>query len=99
MESTPSHLPMAQQEHYSQPLLPLAKIAYTFGCSVYLKPDLAHTHTSSILIAPDIQELAHSPNRQGSTHMSNSYAVTHENILARCSPHAPKQTGTIHKEV
>ena len=72
MESTPSHLPMAQQEHYSQTLLPLPKIAYTFGCSVYLEPDLAHTHTSSILIAPDIQELTHSPSRQGSTHMSNS---------------------------
>ena len=44
---------MAQPEHYSETLLPLPKIAHTFGSSVYLRPDLAHTHEPSASIAED----------------------------------------------
>ena len=60
---------MAQQEHYSQTLLPLPKIAQTVGCSVNLRPDLAHTHAPSTSVAPDTQSLTQSP---GKTHVTNS---------------------------
>ena len=48
-------------------LSPLTKIAHTFGSSVHLRPDLAHTHASFASIAPDTQKLTHSPGRQGNT--------------------------------
>ena len=79
-------MPMAQQEHYSQTLLPLPKIAHTFGSSVHLKPDLAHTHAPSASIAPDTQKLTHSP---GNTDVTNSQAVTRQNRLVRYPPHTP----------
>ena len=63
---------MAQQEHYSQTLLPLAKIVHTFVSNKHLKPDLAHTHAPSTSIAPDTQKLAHSPGRRANTHVTNS---------------------------
>ena len=63
---------MAQQEHYSQTLLPLPKIAHTFGSSAYLRPDSARTYTPSASIAPDTQKLTPSPNRQGNKHVTNS---------------------------
>ena len=78
---------MAQQEQYSQTLLPLPKIAHSFGSNVHLRPDLTHTHPPSVSIAPDTQKLTHSPGRQGNTHVTNN-TVTHENRLVRCSPHA-----------
>ena len=61
---------MAQQEHYFQTLLPLPKIAHTFGSTVHLRPDLARTHAPSTSIAPDT--LTHSPGRQGNTQVTNS---------------------------
>ena len=78
---------MAQQEQYSQTLLPLPKIAHSFGSNVHLRPDLTHTHPPSVSIAPDTQKLIHSPGRQGN--VTHSKVVTHENSLVRCSPHAP----------
>ena len=54
---------MVQQEHYSQTMLPLTKIARTFGSSIYLKLDLAHTHALSTSIAPDTEKLTHSPGK------------------------------------
>ena len=63
---------MAQQEHYSQTLLPLPKIAQTFGSSKNLRPDLAHTHAPSASIAADTRKLTHSPDRQNNTHVTNS---------------------------
>ena len=63
---------MVQQEHYSETLLPLPKIAHTFGSRMHLRPDLAHTHAPSTSIAPDTQKLTHSPGRQGDTHVTNS---------------------------
>ena len=61
---------MAEQEHYSQTLLTLPKIAHTFGSSVHLMSDLAHTHAPSTSIAADTQNLTHSPGRQGNTHVT-----------------------------
>ena len=63
---------MAQQEYHSQALLPLPKIELTFGNSIHLKPDLAHTLVQPTSIAPDTQKLTHSPGRQGNKHMTNS---------------------------
>ena len=63
---------MSHQEHCSQILLPLHKIARIFGSSVHLRPDLAHTHVPSPSITPDTQKLTHSPERQGNTHVANS---------------------------
>ena len=63
---------MAQQEHYSQTLLPLPKIAHTFGSSIHVRPDLAHNHAPSASIAPDTQKLTHSAGTQGNTHVTNS---------------------------
>ena len=77
---------MAQQEHYSQTLLPLPKIAQTFGSSAQLRLDVAHTQAPSASKAPGTQKITHSPGRQGNTHVTNS-TVTHENRLVRCSPH------------
>ena len=62
----------AQQENYSHTLLPSPKIAHTFGSSVNLRPDLAHTHAPLASKAQDTQKLTHSPGRQGNTHVSNS---------------------------
>ena len=53
-------------------MLSLPKIAHTFGSSVHLRPDLAHTHAPSPSIGQDTQQLAHSPGRQGNTHVTNS---------------------------
>ena len=63
---------MAQQELFSRTLLPLPKIAHTFGSSVHLRPDLAHTHGPSASIAADTQKLTHSPGKQGNMHVTNS---------------------------
>ena len=63
---------MAQEEHYSQTLLPLPKIVHTFGSSVHLKPDFADTQRESISIAQDTQKLTHSPGRRDNTGVTNS---------------------------
>ena len=47
---------MAQQENFSQILLPLSKIAQTFSSSVHLRPHLAHTHGPSTSIVTDTQK-------------------------------------------
>ena len=52
---------------------------------VQLRPDLAHIHAPSTFIAPDTQNLTHSPGREDNTYVTNSQAVTHENRLVRCS--------------
>ena len=63
---------MAQQEHNSQTVLPLPQITQTFGSGVHLRPDLTNTHAPSTSIAPGTQKLAHSPGKQGNTHVTNS---------------------------
>ena len=73
----------------SQTLLPLPKVAYNFGGSAYLRADLAHTHSKFTSIAPGTWKLTYSPGREGNKHPTNSYAVTHEKRLVRCSRFAP----------
>ena len=63
---------MTQQEHYSQTLLPLPKIAYAFGSSIQLRPNLADTHAPFTSIAPYTQKLTHSLGRRGNKHVANS---------------------------
>ena len=60
---------MAQQEHYSQTLLPLPKIAQTFGSSAQLRLDVAHTQAPSASKAPGTQKITHSPEADRAIHM------------------------------
>ena len=60
------------EEDCPQTLLPLLKVAYTFGSSVHLRPDWDHINAPFASIAPGTQNLTHSSGRQGHTHVINS---------------------------
>ena len=48
---------------FPDPVTITQKVAYTFGISMHLRPDLPQTHAASASIAPGTQKLTHSPGR------------------------------------